>query len=91
MGGAGNDVLSGSRGADLFAFGPGFGHDLVSDFTPGSDHIAFQGVGFASFAEVQAHALQSGANVIITDAAGDTLQLNNVALTSLHSADFIFA
>jgi hypothetical protein len=63
----------------------------VIDFAPGSDHIQFLGVGFASFSDVMAHAVQAGANIVITDPAGDTVQLNNLTLASLHSADFVFA
>jgi Ca2+-binding RTX toxin-like protein len=91
IGGAGNDILAGARGNDLFVFGAGFGHDTVIDFTPGADHLQFLGVGFSSFADVMAHALQSGTNVIITDPAGDIVQLNNVLLKSLHAGDFLFA
>jgi predicted extracellular nuclease len=90
-GGAGNDILAGARGADLFNFAGTFGHDTVIDFAPGVDHIQFQGVGFASFSDVMAHAVQAGANIVITDPAGDTVQLNNLTLASLHSADFVFA
>jgi predicted extracellular nuclease len=93
-GGGGNDVLSGNRGNDLFAFGTGFGHDTILDYQAGADHIAFQGVsGFASFSDVAAHMVQSGINVIITDAAGDTLQINSTTIATLtsHSGDFLFA
>ena len=92
VGGAGPDVLGGGRGLDTFVFGPNFGHDTVIDFAAGQDHAQFLGVaGLANYADVQAHAIQSGANVIITDTAGDTVQLNNIQLTSLHAADFLFA
>jgi Ca2+-binding RTX toxin-like protein len=91
-GGAGADLMGGARGLDNFVFGQGFGHDTVIDFTPGQDHLVFQGVGgLASFSDVLAHALQSGGNVLISDLAGDTVQLNNVQLTNLHAGDFLFA
>jgi Ca2+-binding RTX toxin-like protein len=90
-GGGGNDVLVGGRGADLFVFGRGFGHDVVADFRAADDDIRFTGGVFSDYADVMAHAAQAGANVLITSAMGDVLQLNNVTLSSLTSADFLFA
>ncbi|WP_293456771.1 hypothetical protein, partial [Phenylobacterium sp.] len=81
----------GGRGSDLFVFGQDFGDDIVIDFKPGDDVIRFDGVGFTDFADVIAHAVQAGSNIVITDDAGDTLQLNNLQLASLHSGDFLFA
>jgi VCBS repeat-containing protein len=93
VGGDGNDVLSGNRGNDLFVFGAGFGHDIIIDYQAG-DRVQFQpGTGFASFSDVASHMAQSGINVIITDAAGDTLQINSTTVATLtsHSGDFLFA
>ena len=91
-GGLGDDVLIGARGADVFWFGANFGRDIVSDFRPGEDKIQLVGVsGLSNYDDVMARALQSGTNVLITDAAGDILQLNNITLAGLRSADFLFA
>ncbi len=90
-GGAGDDVLTGGRGADVFVFGAGFGHDVLTDFKPVEDDIRLVGAGFADFNDVLAHAVQVGANIVITNAAGDSLQLNNLQLGALQSADFLFA
>lgn len=90
-GGAGDDVLSGGRNNDVFVFGPGFGDDIITDFKAVEDEIRFQGAGFTSFADMLAHATQVGANVLITNAAGDSLQLNNTQIASLQSADFLFS
>lgn len=90
-GGAGDDVLTAGRGSDVFVFGAGFGHDTLVDFKPVEDDIRLVGAGFTNFADVLAHALQVGANVVITGSAGDTLQLNNVLIANLQSADFLFA
>ena len=38
-GGRGNDRLSGNAGADRFVFGPGFGHDRITDFDKDLDQI----------------------------------------------------
>jgi len=90
-GGAGDDVLLGGRGDDTFSFEGVFGDDVITDFKPIDDTIRFVGAGFTDFADVLAHASQVGANVVITNAAGDSLQLNNLQLASLTSADFLFA
>lgn len=91
VGGAGDDALSGSRGTDLFVFGADFGHDQISDFKPGEDDISFGGGVFTNFADLLAHAVQAGQHVLITTDEGDSLQLNNLQLSSLQSADFLFA
>jgi Ca2+-binding RTX toxin-like protein len=88
--GVGNDVLAGGRGSDLFIFQAGFGHDTAIDFHNIEDDIRFVGSGFASFADMKAHAVQVGANVLITTLSGDTLQLNNITVASLQSGDFLF-
>lgn len=91
-GGAGDDLIAGSRGTDQFVFEAGFGNDIVGDFRPGEDDIHFVGVaGLGSYADVMAHAVQSGSHVVITDLAGDTLRLNNVVLGNLTSGDFLFS
>ena len=41
FGGAGNDVLFGNEGHDTFAFASGEGADIIFDFEPGQDTIAF--------------------------------------------------
>ncbi len=49
--GAGRDVMTGSPGADTFVFafaahaGIGAGRDVITDFTPGEDHIDLTGLG----------------------------------------------
>lgn len=90
-GGSGDDLLAGGRGADVFIFGAGFGNDTIIDFRRVEDEIRFEGAGFADFADMMAHALQVGRHVMITNAAGDSLQLNNTLLSSLQSADFLFS
>ena len=64
---------------------------LTSIEKVGDDTVRFVGAGFTDFADVLAHASQGGANVVISNAAGDSLQLSNLLLASLSSADFLFA
>ncbi|HEY0649136.1 calcium-binding protein [Phenylobacterium sp.] len=89
-GGAEDDVLLGGRGADFFTFEGLFGDDVITDFKPIDDTGRFVGAGFTDFADVLAHASQVGSNVVITNAAGDSLKLNDLQLASLSSGDFLF-
>jgi hypothetical protein len=89
-GGAGDDRLIGGAGPDRFVFQAGFGHDVVADFEHG-DQLQFAPAVFASFTAVMDHAQQVGLDVVITDAAGDTVTLAGVQLASLRSSDFLFA
>jgi Ca2+-binding RTX toxin-like protein len=57
-------MLSGGNGDDTFAFGPGFGKDIINDFTHG-DHVEFDGGVFANFQAVQAAMLQAGSDTVI--------------------------
>ncbi len=89
-GGGGDDVLAGGAGADTFLFGRGAGVDLISDFTPGTDHIRLSGLGFSSFAQVLAAAVEDDGTTMITLGPGDLVTLRDVALASLSAADFLF-
>lgn len=43
-GGAGDDVLTGNGGADLFVFAQTGGHDRITDFVSGTDKISLTGI-----------------------------------------------
>jgi VCBS repeat-containing protein len=93
-----NDVLTGGAGADQFVFAPEAksSSDIITDFTPGQDHIdlrLFSGVVDSANIDnwLQTNAVASAANphdVMIT-IGNDALTLKNVALASLHASDFI--
>lgn len=91
---AGNDIMTGSGGADTFVFnGSSFGGDVVTDFVAQGGHhdvMQFSANVFNNFAAVLAHAAQVGSNVVISVDATDSVTLNNVQLTKLASADFHF-
>ncbi len=90
VGGEGDDMLSGGFGDDVFVFDEGFGHDVVTDFTPGSDVIAFDSAVFADFEAAIAAATEIDAGTVI-ELDGETgLLLANVTLSSLHEDDFRF-
>ena len=93
-----NDVLTGGAGADQFVFAPEAkaSSDIITDFTPGQDHIdlrLFSDVVNSANIDhwLQTNSAPSAANphdVMIT-IGNDTLTLKNIALASLHASDFI--
>jgi Ca2+-binding RTX toxin-like protein len=89
IGGDGDDRLTGGQGPDTFVFGPGFGHDVVTDFSH-ADHIEFDGGVFQNFKQVQAASQQIGADTVITLDANDSITLLGVSLSSLHASHFDF-
>jgi len=70
-------------------FNSNFGHDTITDFRPGLDRIQFHDTSFGSFIEVEAGAVQTGADLVITDATGDTIVIENMNLASLQASDFL--
>jgi Ca2+-binding RTX toxin-like protein len=89
IGGDGNDRLTGGHGHDMFVFGPGFGRDVVTDYSH-ADHIEFDGGVFHSFHQVQAASHQVGDDTVITLDANNSITLLGVNLHSLHASDFTF-
>jgi serralysin len=90
IGGDGNDRLTGGNGGDTFVFGPSFGLDVVTDFTP-ADRIEFDGGVFGNFKAVQAASQQVGNDTVITLDPNDSITLQDVALKSLRASHFSFA
>ncbi|MFL5238276.1 MAG: hypothetical protein ACJ8EL_11860, partial [Rhizomicrobium sp.] len=93
---AGNDVFVGNGHHDTFVFASNFGKDVIKDFNAnnwsrGHDAIQLSKSVFDNFADVLAHATQSGHNVVIADGTGDSLTLRNVKLAALDKHDFHFA
>ncbi|CAN5276996.1 hypothetical protein BH11PSE4_BH11PSE4_16710 [soil metagenome] len=85
------DTMTGGAGNDQFVFGPGSGHDTITDFTPGQDHIDLSA--FLATNDVagwlSSHVAQSGADTLITTGPDDVITLHNVLAASLHASDFI--
>jgi Ca2+-binding RTX toxin-like protein len=89
IGGDGNDRLTGGHGGDTFVFGPGFGHDVVTDFSR-ADRIEFDGGVFHNFHQVLAASHQVGHDTVITLDADNSITLLGVNLHSLHASHFDF-
>jgi Ca2+-binding RTX toxin-like protein len=97
-GGDGFDVLRGGAGQDRFVFTAGApGSDTILDFQAHGagavgDLIVLNGFADHSFADLLAHGdiVQSGADVVISGAAGAIVTLQGVSLASLHANDFLF-
>jgi hypothetical protein len=90
----GDDLFKGNGGHDTFVFAPNFGHDVIKDFAASGrshDVVQFSKSVFDSFADVLAHATQSGHDVVIAAGAGDALTYKNVKLAALDKTDFHFS
>ncbi len=89
----GDDTMSGGSGGDVFIIGPGFGRDLITDFTPtggGHDAIQVSKALFADFSAIQSHLSVVGADVVITLDPADTITLKGLSPASLTASDFLF-
>jgi Ca2+-binding RTX toxin-like protein len=89
LGGAGNDTLTGSAGIDTFQYsGPGFGKDVVIDFTQGSDRLNISTLLASNFSEFQQHVTVSGTKTVITFGS-DVIELAGFT-SPLQSTDVSF-
>ncbi len=89
----GYDTMTGGVGSDLFVVNSNWGVDVITDFFAGAgtpDAIVFSRAIFTSFEQVMANARQVGSDTWIGDAAGNTVVLQGILLTSLHQNDFGF-
>ncbi len=78
----GNDRLRGGNGADVFAFAPGEGQNVIVDFQPGIDKVLVYDVNSVGVAG-------SSAGLVLTLAAGTTVTLNGI--TALRAEDIVYA
>ncbi|WP_218625772.1 FecR domain-containing protein [Bradyrhizobium sp. dw_411] len=84
----GNVTIFGKGGQDTFVFKPNFGSATIADFSVSNDTIDIDHSLFASVSALLtgAHSANSGHDVILTDAAHDTITLKNLSLTQLQFA-----
>jgi hypothetical protein len=78
-----NTMLTGGGANETFVFNSGFGQATITDFAQGHDTLVFAPGTFADVGDALGHAAQSGANIVMTDHAGDTLVLQNASLAQL--------
>lgn len=93
IGGEGDDTMQGNFNADRFFFEDGHGNDVILDFeaTSNAEKLVFSDLStMNSYAQVMAASEQQGAHVYIDTGNGNSILLENVALTDLHAEDFIF-
>ena len=88
-------ITASGRTSEVFAYDAGFGASAITGFAAtGSAHdiLQVQSAMFNNAAALLNAATQSGANVIITDASGDTITFNNISKTTLtaNTGDFRF-
>jgi len=83
LGNKGNDILTGGAGNDRFLFESGDGRDQITDFGPG-DRIEIYG-----FTAAQS-IVQTGADVLITLSASDSILVRNATVASLTAAKLSF-
>lgn len=90
--GQGSNTYNPSGISDHFDFGTAFGNDIINGFKTGANHdtITFSGGDFTSFAELQTHMTQVGANTVITLDPGSTIELMHTTIVHLVAADFVF-
>ena len=87
-GGRGNDTLEGGDGLDVFVFTEG--QDLIRDLTQG-DRIDLSALAFLTgFGDLDSRLSQTGADVVLSLGAGNSLTLLGTSLSDLGAEDFLF-
>jgi Ca2+-binding RTX toxin-like protein len=86
-GGRGQDVLIGGAGPDVFIVYKGEGNDVIQDFNVAEDKVRLK-AGYTSFAQVQAHLTQQGADVVLDMGGGDAVILRNTTVGQFTAANF---
>ena len=96
IGGGGNDTLinntPGSMNFFSFNAAEGAGHTTVQGFAAAGvshDFIQLTDYGFTTFASVQSHLSQVGADTLLTLGAGQDVLFKNVTVASLTASDFL--
>jgi len=87
----GNSVLTGGGGADNFKVGEPAANVTITDFSHADgDLILFLTQSVSNWAYIQSHAVQSGADTVISVMGSGSLTLKNVTASSLTPSDFYF-
>ena len=89
VGGAGNDTLVGGAGNDTFVLQAGSGIDLVTDFESG-DTLNFNTI-FGDAAQAFGAATEDGGDVAFDLGSGNSLTVENVAISDLADENLSFS
>jgi len=87
-GGGGQDVLIGGSGADTFIVVKGEGNDVIQDFSVADGDVVRLTAGYTTFAQVQAHMTQVGADVKLDLGGTDGLMFRNITVGQFTAANF---
>ncbi|MBL4837102.1 MAG: VCBS domain-containing protein [Kordiimonadaceae bacterium] len=87
VGGADNDTLSGGSGTDDFIFDANWGTDTITDFDSSNEILDLSATGLL-FTDLTI--TQSGLDTLIEDSSGNSILLENTAVTDIDQADFTF-
>ena len=87
-GGLGDDTLEGGGGADIFAFAPDNGNDVISDFDILLDFLDVTALGITSFSDLDIE--DQGSNAQIDFGTG-TVVLENIDAASIEAEQVILA
>lgn len=86
----GDDVMTGGAGNDVFVFTPNFNHDVVTDFTDGSDRLRFFNAGVDDITDLTISDRGGDLLIAVTDAPQNDILLLGQAGLVLDNGDFIF-
>jgi Ca2+-binding RTX toxin-like protein len=90
-GNRGNDRLLGGDGVDTFAFYSHTGHDVVSDFENGIDHLYLNWItDRESFSDLRHHHVSVSGDDLVIDHGHDTIRLRHMGMSELDASDFLF-
>ncbi len=87
---AGNDILVGGDGADVFQFGANSGFDVIADFDVAQDRIRLDTTTLLSWSKVKAAMTQDGADVILHFGPDNAVRIQNTTVASFSANDFEF-
>ena len=93
-GGTGDDTMTGGDCNDVFVFERNAGHDVITDFSNGSDRMDLVRVGTSFAALNGAGAFSGDATTTVIDLSKiggvGSITLDGFALADLDAADFLF-
>ena len=88
-GNKGNDILTGGGDADTFFFVAGSGHDKVTDFVAGIDHVDLEDFDIPSFHALKTHHMENVGDDLAISIGDDTLTLKHTHIADIDKNDFV--